>query len=275
MVVQQHRRRSVAFAAMAMTGLVATSGGCAAGSGAAADDRPGRDPGAVRKAADVLLASGSSKARTSMEMAAGGTRVTIRGEGTYDFGKRMGQLKVVLPKDPAGASEHRPITELLSPGALYMKNRGAGVPADKWVRVDSTALEDGNLVTGGVTDPLAAAELLRTARNVMFVAEQDLAGTRVWHYRGVTDIRQAAKAALPYARGALTAAAEGFSEDAVPFDAYLDESGRLRKVRHQFSYLNQGRTVAVASTTLLYAFGVRVTVTLPPRGDIFTGKIKA
>ncbi|MFI5758945.1 hypothetical protein [Streptomyces sp. NPDC051569] len=256
-----------------MTGIVATSSGCSGGGGAAADDRPGRDPGSVRKAADVLLTAGSSKTRTSMEMAAGGTRVTIRGEGGYDFDRRMGQLRVVLPKDPAGASEHRPITELLSPGALYMKNRGAGVPADKWVWVDSTALEDGNLVTGGATDPLAAAELLRAAREVTFVGEQDLAGTRVWHYRGVTDIGRAAKAAAPYARGALAAAAKGFGEDLVRFDAYLDDAGRLRKVRHQFSYVNQGRPVAVSSTTLLYAFGVRVTATLPPRDDIFAGKV--
>jgi hypothetical protein len=239
-----------------------------------AGDRPAADTGSVLEAADVLRAAGSSKARTSMEMAAGGTRVTIRGEGVYDFRKRMGQLRVVLPKDPAGTSEHRPITELLAPGALYMKNRGAGVPADKWVRVDTASLEDGNLVTGGVTDPLAAAELLRTAREVTFVAEQDLAGTRVWHYRGVTDIARAAAAASPTMRGALAAAAKGFANDAVPFDAYLDAAGRLRKVRHQFSYLNQGRTVAVASTTLLYEFGVVATVTLPLRGDIFAGKIK-
>ncbi|MCL7382377.1 hypothetical protein [Streptomyces sp. 35G-GA-8] len=274
MVVQQHRRRGVAFAVVTMAGVVATTAGCSGSGGAVADERPGSDPAAVRRAADALLASGSSKASTSMEMAAGGTRVTIRGEGAYDFGKRMGRLRVVLPKEPVGAS-HRPITELLSPGALYMKNRGAGVPPDKWVRVDSATLEDGNLVTGGATDPLTAAELLRAARNVTFVGEQDLAGIRVWHYKGVTHIGRASKAAASYARGALGAAAKGFGEDAVPFDAYLDEAGRLRKVRHRFSYVNQGRTVAVASTTLLYAFGERVAVTLPPPDDIFAGEIKS
>jgi hypothetical protein len=287
MLARRHRhgRGGVTFAVVAVAGVVAavtaTTAGCSVGGGAAAagggvvDGRPGGDPGALRKAADTLLVAGSSQASTSMEMATGGTRVTIRGEGSYDFRRRMGRLTVVLPKDPAGASEHRPITELLSPGALYMKNRGAGVPADKWVRVDATALEDGNLVTGGATDPLAAAELLRTAEKVTFVGEQDLAGTRVWHYKGVTDISRAAKAASPYARGALTAAAKGFADDTVRFDAYLDDSGRLRKVRHLFSYLNQGHTVAVASTTLLYGFGLRVAVALPPRGDIFAGEIKA
>ncbi|MFC8920528.1 hypothetical protein ACGF5F_19930 [Streptomyces sp. NPDC047821] len=270
MVVQQHWRRSGAFAvAAAVVGAVVT--GCSA----AADASPGVDPGAaVRGAPDALTRAGTSKARTSMEMATGGTRVTIRGEGAYDFVRRHGRLKVVLPADPSGADGHRPITELLAPGALYMKNRGAGVPADKWVRVDTTTLEDGNLVTGGATDPAAAAELLRGARDVTYVGEEELAGVPVVHYRGVSDLGRAARAASPQVRGALEAAAKGFAKDAVPFDAYLDREGRLRKVRHQFSVANQGRTVAVASTTLLFGFGVPVVVELPPREDIYAGKVK-
>ncbi|MFJ9829119.1 hypothetical protein ACIRSU_32805 [Streptomyces sp. NPDC101160] len=248
-------------------------GGCA---GPGDDAEPGGDPAlTVRGAAEALVRVGSSKTSTSMEMATGGTRVTIRGEGGYDFRLRTGRLQVMLPSDAAGESEHRPITELLVPGALYMKNRGAGVPADKWVRVDTTTLDDGNLVTGGATDPAAAAELLRGARQVTYVGEVDLAGVKVRHYRGTTDIAEAARLASPQVRGALAAAAKGFTTDVVPFDAYLDEEGRLRKVRHQFSFSNQGRTVAVASTTLLYGFGARVSVTLPDRADIYAGKIQA
>ncbi|MCX4982340.1 hypothetical protein [Streptomyces sp. NBC_00572] len=269
-------RGSGAFAVTAV--LVGSLVGPAAvtGCGAPGEPRPTVDPAlAVRSAADALTKAGTSKASTSMEMAAGGTRVTIRGEGGYDFRRRTGRLQVVLPKDAAGASEHRPITELLTPGALYMKNRGAGVPADKWVRVDTTTLDDGNLVTGGATDPAAAAELLRGVRRATYVGEVELAGVKVSHYRGVADIGRAARAASPQLRGALAAAARGFATDTVPFDAYLDGEGRLRKVRHQFSFSNQGRTVAVASTTLLYGFGVRVEVTLPDRRDIYAGKIKA
>ncbi len=207
-----------------------------------------------------------------MEMATGGTRVTIRGEGGVDFKNRMGQLLVLLPADAAGKEEHQPITELLVPGALYMKNRGAGVPADKWVRVDTTTLADGNLVTGGATDPLAAAELLRGAQEVTYVGETELAGEKVRHYQGTTDIGRAAQSASPAVKGALEAAAKGFSTDTVPFDAYLDRQGRLRKVRHRFTYVNNG-VIDVSSTTLLYGFGTPVTVVLPASKDIYAGKI--
>ncbi|MHC5701121.1 hypothetical protein HHX38_02740 [Streptomyces sp. PKU-MA01144] len=274
MVVQQHWLRRGACAAAAVMGVSGTAG-CSGGGDAVADARAGADPLlSVRKAADVLAEAGTAKARTAMETAAGGTRVTIRGEGGYDFRRAMGRLRVVLPNDPAGSSGRQPITELLAPGALYMKDRGAGVPPDKWVRVDTTALTDGNLVTGGATDPAAAAELLRGARSATFVGHVELAGVRVAHYRGVTDIAHAARAASAHARGALAAAAEGFDQDTVSFDAYLDSEGRLRKVRHQFSFANQGRTVAVASTTLLYEFGVPVVVRLPDRRDIYAGRVR-
>ncbi|MER6348950.1 hypothetical protein ACWC10_26655 [Streptomyces sp. NPDC001595] len=261
-------------------GLVACvclgTAGCG-GSGAAADDaRPPADPVPVlHKAADTLVAARTSKARTSMEMATGGTRVTIRGEGVYDYTRALGRLSVLLPQDPAGQSEHRPITELLAPGALYMKNRGAGVPADKWVRVETHTLADGNLVTGGATDPFAAAEVLRGTRTAAYVGRTEIGGAPVRHYRGTANLVEAARKASPGGKASLAAAAKGFATADVPFDVFLDDQGRIRKVRHRFSFVNgsEKATVAVASTTLLYDFGTPADVRLPPSEDIYAGRI--
>ncbi|MFJ8312264.1 MULTISPECIES: hypothetical protein [unclassified Streptomyces] len=262
MVMQRHGagRAGAVVAGALVCGVIATAAGCGGTSARVTSGASGDPAATVRATADRLVAAGSSRATTSMEMATGGTRVTIRGEGTYDFRRRTGQLAVVLPNLPAGSAGQQPITELLAPGALYMKNRGAGVPADKWVRIDTATLADGNLVTGGATDPYTAAELLSRAQGVTYVGEEDLAGVKVRHYRG--------SAPLP------EKVAKGFSKGAVPFDAYVDEEGRLRKVRQQFSYVNDGRPVAVASTTLLYGFGATVSVRLPDGRDIFDGKIQ-
>ncbi len=258
--------------------VVCLGGSACSGDGAAVQGAGTGDPVAVlRRAADRLVDAGSAKARTAMEMASGGTRVTVRGEGVYDFEGRLGQLTVRLPQDPAGASEHRPITELLAPGALFMKNRGAGVPDDKWVRVETASLSDGNLVTGGATDPFAAAEVLRGTRTATYVGRTEVAGTKVRHYRGTADLARAARAASGGNREALAAAAEGFATAEVPFDAYLDDEGRIRKVRHRFSFVSgqEAGTVAVASTTLLYDFGAVARVRLPEDRDIYAGKIAA
>ncbi|MFE6186893.1 hypothetical protein ACFQ6U_20950 [Streptomyces sp. NPDC056465] len=286
MAVRQQRRGGGALAVWALTvaGVMTVGSGCSGAGGGGADGAgeravaqagPAADPASVvRRAAGELAAAGSAETRTSMETAAGGTRVTIRGQGAYDFRRQLGRIKVLLPKDAAGAEEHRPITELLAPGALYMKNRGAGVPDDKWVRIDTTTLEDGNLVTGGVTDPTAAAELLRGAGRVTYVGRTELAGVPVRHYRGTADLGRAAREASPSSRGALTAAAKGFSTDSVPFDAYLDDEGLLRKVRHRFTFATEGPAVAVVSTLLLYGFGAPVSVELPPDADIYTGRVQ-
>jgi hypothetical protein len=270
---QRQAGGSVVVAAVLIACACATS---CSGGGATLDDARAADAvGTLRRAADALVDAGSSKASTSMEMATGGTRVTIRGEGVYDYRERLGRLKVLLPQDPAGTSEHLPITELLAPGALFMKNRGAGVPADKWVRVDTATLSDGNLVTGGATDPLAAAEVLRGTRTATYVGTTELAGTEVRHYRGTADLAAAAKSASDANKGVLAAAAKGFATAAVPFDVYLDDQGRIRKIRHRFSFTNGQRqgTVAVASTTLLYDFGIATDVRLPAARDIYAGEI--
>jgi hypothetical protein len=269
------RQRRVGTAVLAGVAVCLGAGGCS-GDGAAAEDARTGDPvHTLRRAADTLLDAGSSRTRTSMEMATGGTRVTIRGEGVYDYAEQLGELRVQPPTDPAGAAEHRPITELLAPGALFMKNRGAGVPADKWVRVDTGTLSDGNLVTGGATDPLTAAELLRGTRTAVYAGRTEVAGAEVRHYRGTADLALAAKGAPKGTREALAAAAKGFATVEVPFDVYLDDQGRIRKIRHRFSFVNgyEKATVAVASTTLLYDFGVPVDVRLPAAKDIYEGKI--
>ncbi|PWI16481.1 hypothetical protein DI272_21640 [Streptomyces sp. Act143] len=271
MAERQHRVGGAVVAGVLVCWPVS---GCAGGE-AGADGRGGDPVAALHAAAGRLVEAGSSKTRTSMEMATGGTRVTIRGEGVYDYRRQVGQLKVMLPQDPAGQSEHRPITELLAPGALFMKNRGAGVPADKWVRVDTATLSDGNLVTGGATDPFAAAELLRGARTATYVGTTDVAGIAVRHYRGTADLALAARDSSGANKASLGAAAKGFATAHVPFDAYLDDDGRIRKIRHRFSFVNgqQQGTVAVASTTLLFDFGVAVDVRLPDGEDIYAGKI--
>lgn len=248
--------------------------GAVADSGPAAAVGAGADPAAaVRDAADALVRAGSSLVDTSMRMASGGTWVTVTGSGRFDYARRQGELILLLPRDAAGAEEHKPVTELLTPGALYMKDRGEGVPAGKWVRVDTTTLRDGNLVTGGATEPLAAAELLRGAQGVVLVGPETVGGTAVRHVRGVADIARAARSQGPGAPGALAAAARGFAVTRVPFDAWLDADGRLRRLTEHFTFGGRKKGVAVVSTTVFDGFGVAVAVEAPQGADIWTGKI--
>lgn len=253
---------------------------------------------ALRAAVDSLTRQGTSRTRTSMSMASGGTRIAVEGKGAFDYRKGRGSLTVRLPEGTSGVrpGERRTVTELVVPGALYLKNRGAGVPAGKWVRVDTDSLADGNLITAGATDPVSAAELLRGARKVTYEGTVRTAGgTPVRRYRGTLDLAAAAREASALRRGQLAAAARGFSRESVPFDARIDGQGRLRKVRHRFTFAGgapsgpdgtesgsaddaraggDGRGgVAVASTTWFYGYGVPVRVVMPEPDDIYAGEI--
>lgn len=296
MTAQRRRAVGAGRVLLAVLGLTALLGGCG-GAGAAQEPDGGEALARVCGAAGRLMKADGAGTRTAMEVDSGGTRVTIRSRGRYDFAGRRAELTVLLPKDVSGVREHRPVKELLAPGALYMKNRGEGVPADKWVRVDTSGLPDGNLVTGGATDPLLAAGLLRGAERVTYVGAEDLAGTRVRHYRGTADLVRAAAALEGADRASLESAARGFARRSVPFDAYLDEQGLLRKVRHRFAVRDAAgegeggaersgapgasastgsaarRALSVASTTLLFDFGRTPAVRLPAAGDIYNGRI--
>ncbi|MFI9721250.1 hypothetical protein ACIHFE_16650 [Streptomyces sp. NPDC052396] len=287
MAVRGHGRGRVA----ATVALGVLLGGCAlpgerdGGAGSAeltgsAED-PARALAAVRAVPAVLAKAGGAWVRTSMETVSGGTRLTIRGTGVYDFARPAGQLTVLAPGDAAGTVEHRPVTEVFIPGALYMKNRGAGVPADKWVRLETGALRDGDLLTSGATDPLAAAELLAGAREVAYLRDEGVDGVRVRHYWGTVDLRDAARRAPARDRAVLLAAAKGFSGGTVAFDACLDERGRARVLRYRFRVRNRdarGRALpgTVMSTVELVSFGaVRPDVRLPVPGDIYAGRVAA
>lgn len=314
MVVRRNERRRaiVAVTAAAVGALLASATGCTEG-GAAADDKPGsggtaaaaRRPAgaAVRAAADGLKRAGTSRVRTSVLTASGGTRVSLDGTGAFDYRKDVGRLTVRLPEGAAGAraGERREVREIAVPDALFMKNRGAGVPAGKWVRVDTTALPDGNLVASGATDPASAAGLLRGARRVAYQGTDEVDGERLRHYRGVVDLRAAARRAEADRRRQLAAAARGFSHATVPFDVHLDGRGRLRMVRLQFTFAsgtgsggggaagdassagggkNGGKSprdagMPVLSTVRLGGFGTPVRVVMPRRSEIYTGRIAA
>lgn len=263
-----------ALAGLLGTVVVGTTAGCAL-SGAAVGGTSGdvRGTAYVRQAAERLREAGTSRTRTTLWTASGGTRVTITGRGRFDYERRRGTLTVTPPDaEHGGPDGMKPITELFTPGALHMRNRGAGVPDGAWVRVDTTRLSDGNLIANGATDPLRAAELLRGAVEVTYEGQERFRGVRVRHYSGTGDLREAARAAEHAAHGSaqqLAAAADGFEEDTFAFEVWFDGQGRLRKVRHEFT------EVAVTSVTTLYDFGVPVTVVMPDPEDIHTGRIAA
>jgi hypothetical protein len=201
---------------------------------------------------------------------------TMHGVGLYDFGKQNGTIDLTLG---TGALE-----EVLTPAALYMRSATPPAAAGKeaapakaaWTRVDSEKSSDGNLVSGGVINPALAFAMLAAAQpGVKTVGQDQVRGVPVAHYQGTLDLQQAATAPDPAGvrpedaaavKKALANAARAFATTKVPFDAYLDEQGRLRRFVAVFSFAmpTQPKSVAqVTAATELFGFGTPVAVTVP------------
>lgn len=229
---------------------------------------------AVRKAADVTTGAKSSRTRTTMTMQNNDRVVKLTGQGMFDYVRHIGTLTVDAPKDSGIAG---PLQEILTPEALYMKNGSPGIPKDKWVRLAIDGLADGNLVSGGATDPGTSFEILRGVNDdVVLVGTEKMGADTVRHYRGTLDIRKAHDLTAPEVRGPLAAALKTFDGAPIPFDAYLDDAGRLRRVDESFAFVmgpEEGKAAAptakVLSSAELYDFGVVVDVKPPEAKDLY------
>jgi hypothetical protein len=211
-----------------------------------------------------------------MTMQSGDRTVTMTGEGLFDYTRRIGTLVLSAPP---GSGVSGPLEEILTAEALYMKNASPQVPKDKWVRVGTTTLADGNLVSGGGTDPGTSFEMLRGANDdVVLVGPENLQGVPVKHYKGTLDLKRARDLAPRELRPVLQAAVQSFATSTIPFEAYLDDQGRLRKVQEEFTLGAKGaggkaapeRTARIVSTAELFDFGVPVEVLVPGPEEIFT-----
>jgi hypothetical protein len=286
-------RRRIAIGVSSVSGLAVvalgavnlfSSGGAAYGGGQSPVDLHTTPVAAVAAAGPATGRAGTAQVDTLLTMATpalpaqGKTpaqpakTATMHGTGVYDFGRQTGKIDLKLG---TGALE-----EVLTPGVLYLRSAAASpaaaTPAKDWQRADAVRTSDGNVVSGGATDPaMEFAMLAGTQPGVKFVGQDQVRGVPVAHYQGTLDLQQAASApaaagtpapAAAVAKQALTNAAHAFTTTKVPFDAYLDEQGRLRRFVAVFSFTMPGSAKAVAqvtSATELFGFGTPVAVATP------------
>ncbi|MFE6751685.1 hypothetical protein ACFVGM_38030 [Kitasatospora purpeofusca] len=283
----ERRPRPAAGAVLLAAVLTGAAGlaGCSPDSagGASADQQASSTPDqlsadpltAVRGTADITGRAGSAHAATELVTESADKKAVFTGTGGYDYVKRIGRLEVQVPP---GAATTGKIVEVLLPGTVYLQNSGAKVPEGKWVKLDVRQLPDGNLVSGGATDPASAAGALRGAQKAEAVGTETVDGVALKHFRGTLDLAKAADATGGRGGDGLRMGAQTFTVKDVPYDAWLDDQGRLHKVVEVFTFAGVAGSkeakdqVKVVSTTTLTDFGKPVEAAEPAAADIFTMK---
>jgi hypothetical protein len=288
-------RRRIAIGVSSVSGLAVVAAGAMsmAGSGGSAKavDLHATPVAAVSDAAGATQKAGTAQVDTVVTVAspavpargrtpaAAPQTLTMHGTGLVDFGKQVGSIDLTVPTGT--------LNEVLTPATVYLRRsarpatpKAAAVPASAWSRMATAAVSDGNLISGGATDPSLVFAMLGGAQpGVKYVGQDVVRGVPVAHYQGTLDLTQAAGALTAAAsaktttgadaaadKKALTNAAGAFTTTKVPFDAYLDAQGRMRRFVATFSFVEGGASKPVAqvtSATELYGFGTPVTVVTP------------
>lgn len=274
--------RSAAGAAL-LAAVLAGAAGCSGGPVDGSSDQQSGAPDqlaadaltAVRNAPDITGRTGSAHAATELVTESTEKKASFSGTGGYDYVKRIGRLEVQVPP---GAATTGKIVEVVLPGTVYLQNSGAKVPAGKWVKLDVRQLPDGNLVSSGATDPASAAGALRGAQKAEAVGTETVDGVALHHFRGTLDLVKAADATGGRGGDGLRTGAQTFTVKEVPYDAWLDDQGRLRKVVEVFTFAGVAGSkeprdqVKVTSTTSLSDFGKPVEAAEPSASDIYRMK---
>ena len=251
------RSAALRLSALALSaGVAGMAAGCSAPPVSVATD----PVAAVQNAAVVSQKIHTAKVATTVTMSEGGTDRTFTGLGEFDFDRQIGAIVLQTPQSAT------PLDEIVTPTTLYLRESAANA---RWKWVDASRLPDGDLISAGYTSPVFDFALLRGVGggDVHYVGQDTVRDTTVAHYTGTLDLTASANQAQNPIKGELLAAAHSFSERTVPFDAYLDKQGKVRRVVAHFSFPAQAPAkgqVQIAATTDLFDLDQPVTVVTPP-----------
>jgi hypothetical protein len=236
---------------VASTAVGLLAAGC--GGGSATDTLEPAD--AVRAAVSTTTQQHSSRMVIDNQSDTGGISVHIKMEGVFDYANKTGQMSMTVPG--SGGK----IEEILTAETVYVKiptqTTYYAVPVKEIV---GTSL-------GSNTDPTTGLQsLLGLSGGVRKVGTEKVRGDDTTHYSGTYDLAKAAEKAQGIVKDMIKSQLGPGSSKTVPFDAYVDDKGRIRKMVQRISLSSpqlQGKTITSVVTTELYDFGVPVDVKVP------------
>jgi hypothetical protein len=207
----------------------------------------------VRAAAAQTDGQRTSRYELTTATTVNGSEVVFKGEGVYDWAKDTGQTTY---ETPVGTVQQR----LVGPDLFLV------LPQQPTVFFKLKAADVASSPVGGTVDPTAQLHTLAAVDEVEVVGEEEVRGEPTTHYRGTYDVARALGAARgtqqAALRSSLGAAAKGVRQ--APYDVFLDEEGRLRRLTQTIEVPSSAQTLTITTTLELYDFGVPVAVAVPP-----------
>lgn len=159
---------------------------------------------------------------------------------------------------------------------MYMRSPAfqSQLPAGKrWLRLDLSkqAATVGVDVTSLLSASQSFAPLERGLVSTTRIGREQVAGRSTTRYRAVLDVKRAARAVPAYGKQiAAIERATGIRFGRVPYDVWIAGDGRIRRVRFSTPTAGGSDRGAAVQTITLLAFDTPVTITAPPRAQVFS-----
>lgn len=215
------------------------------------------------------LAAGTARVAISAELASGGSGSAFNGEGEFDF--EAGRGRLVLRG--GGASEIR-----LAGDVVFVKL--AQVQERPWLKIDIERLasrpgiDTDSLRQLQRNDPTAVLNYLRgVTDDVREIGTETVRGDPTTHYRATLDLDRAADEVEPEVRDVIRQIISELGTSRLPTDAWIDEEGRLRRLRYTLELSasqpeGEPVTTRVTASFELFQFGRPVDVADPPAAEV-------
>jgi hypothetical protein len=249
------------------TAFVIPASPLAAGARPAVDDA-----GRGSKSGDELAKAGGAKFRGTTSSAGGGNGGTVTFDGSIDFTSRAAEYSV----DAAaiGLQGTGKVRTLVAGGVLYLSLDAVGgidpssspdLAGKKWLRLDPKVFGGGGQI--GQSDPNGSLDALRGVKgNVKRVGSEKVRGTNTTRSRVTIDADQAVNSAPEAQRDEVRNSIGTLGSKTIPADVWIDNKGRLRKVR---LHVAASTTTTKGSVTFEYfALGAKVNVEAPPANEV-------
>lgn len=270
MTTSRSRTRSTWRATTLGAVLALALAGCGGGAGGGEGNGSGKARDTLSPAAAVAAAVDQADELTSsrFELASttvvGGQEIAFGGKGVFDYADKTGKMSFALP---GGAGE---LEQRLLGDTLYLQ-----LPDKPEVFYELALADLVDTSLAGSTDPTSGLQALRGAKDdVVEVGREKVRDADTTHYRGTLDMAKALEVLKGPLRDLLQSTIDtGELEDA-PFDAWIDDEGRLRKMEQTMTLESPqlpGQPIEVQTRYELYDFGVEVDVEAPPADQVQDG----
>ncbi len=250
------------------TGALLLLAGCGPSSARTATPTTLSAVDALSAAAAKTVAAKSSLFALSSSTVVSGQTVTFTGTGAFDYVRHIGKMTFNLPT-ALTAGKSSSIEERVIGDSVYMQ-----LPTQPGLFYRLSLTQIGATSLGSGADPSTGLAVLTGASHVTAVGHEAVRGVSTTHYAGTYDVAAALAKATGTIKALLTHTLAQSNLKAVPFDAYVDDQGRMRRMVQHLSVTSPATgSQPITSVTSLdfYDFGTAVDVVAPPAAQVKDG----